>query len=121
MIHCAHSSARLLWSMRLTRCEGQRRGVRATGRGAGAKAGGVRDTGRGAGAKAGGVRATGRGAGANAGAGSYFSKALGGPAGRMARMQVIRMMADLKVDDVEEAKGFYTKYLGLSNEEFNLG
>ena len=36
-------------------------------------------------------------------------------------MQVIRMMADLKVDDVEEAKGFYTTYLGLSNEEFNLG
>ena len=36
-------------------------------------------------------------------------------------MQVIRMMADLKVDDVEAAKGFYTRYLGLSNEEFNLG
>jgi catechol 2,3-dioxygenase-like lactoylglutathione lyase family enzyme len=36
-------------------------------------------------------------------------------------MRVIRMMADLKVDDVEAAKGFYTSYLGLSNEEFNLG
>ena len=30
-------------------------------------------------------------------------------------MRVIRMMADLKVDDVEAAKGFYAGYLGLSN------
>ena len=36
-------------------------------------------------------------------------------------MQVIRMMADLTVDDIEGAKGFYAGYLGLSNEEFNLG
>ena len=37
------------------------------------------------------------------------------------RMRVIRMMADLHVADVEAAKSFYTGYLGLSTEEFNLG
>jgi catechol 2,3-dioxygenase-like lactoylglutathione lyase family enzyme len=36
-------------------------------------------------------------------------------------MRVIRMMADLHVADVEAAKSFYTGYLGLSTEEFNLG
>jgi catechol 2,3-dioxygenase-like lactoylglutathione lyase family enzyme len=36
-------------------------------------------------------------------------------------MRVIRMMADLQVDDIEAAKSFYTGYLGLSSEEFNLG
>jgi catechol 2,3-dioxygenase-like lactoylglutathione lyase family enzyme len=36
-------------------------------------------------------------------------------------MRVFRVMADLPVGDIEEAKGFYTDYLGLSSEEFNLG
>jgi catechol 2,3-dioxygenase-like lactoylglutathione lyase family enzyme len=30
-------------------------------------------------------------------------------------------MADLRVPDVDEAKGFYTGFLGLSTEEFNMG
>jgi catechol 2,3-dioxygenase-like lactoylglutathione lyase family enzyme len=30
-------------------------------------------------------------------------------------------MANLRVPDVEAAKSFYTDYLGLSTEEFNLG
>jgi catechol 2,3-dioxygenase-like lactoylglutathione lyase family enzyme len=36
-------------------------------------------------------------------------------------MRVHRMTADLHVHDIEAAKGFYTDYLGLSTEEFNLG
>ena len=36
-------------------------------------------------------------------------------------MHVIRVMADLRVPDIEAAKGFYTDYLGLRDEEFNLG
>ena len=36
-------------------------------------------------------------------------------------MRAIRIMPNLRVDDVEAAKGFYTDYLGLSTEEFNLG
>jgi predicted enzyme related to lactoylglutathione lyase len=36
-------------------------------------------------------------------------------------MRVIRIMADLRVADVEAAKSFYTDYLGLSTEEFNMG
>ncbi len=36
-------------------------------------------------------------------------------------MRVIRIMADLHVADVEAAKSFYTDYLGLSTEEFNMG
>lgn len=36
-------------------------------------------------------------------------------------MHVIRIMADLRVPDIEAAKGFYTDYLGLRDEEFNLG
>jgi catechol 2,3-dioxygenase-like lactoylglutathione lyase family enzyme len=36
-------------------------------------------------------------------------------------VRVFRVMADLRVGDIEEAKGFYTDYLGLSGEEFNLG
>lgn len=36
-------------------------------------------------------------------------------------MRVIRIMANLRVADVEAAKSFYTDYLGLSTEEFNLG
>ena len=36
-------------------------------------------------------------------------------------MRVTRIIADLPVADVEAAKGFYTGFLGLSTEEFNLG
>ncbi len=36
-------------------------------------------------------------------------------------MQAIRIMANLRVPDVEAAKSFYTDYLGLSTEEFNMG
>jgi catechol 2,3-dioxygenase-like lactoylglutathione lyase family enzyme len=36
-------------------------------------------------------------------------------------MDVIRVMPNLYVDDVEEAKRFYADFLGLRNEEFNLG
>lgn len=36
-------------------------------------------------------------------------------------MRATRIMANLHVADVEAAKGFYTGYLGLSTEEFNLG
>ncbi len=36
-------------------------------------------------------------------------------------MRVNRIIADLPVADVATAKSFYTEYLGLSTEEFNLG
>ncbi len=36
-------------------------------------------------------------------------------------MRVSRITTNLKVADIEEAKGFYTHFLGLSREEFNLG
>ena len=36
-------------------------------------------------------------------------------------MRVNRIIADLLVADVETAKGFYTDYLGLRTEQFNLG
>jgi catechol 2,3-dioxygenase-like lactoylglutathione lyase family enzyme len=36
-------------------------------------------------------------------------------------MRVLRIMADLPVADIDAAKSFYTDYLGLTNEEFNLG
>jgi predicted enzyme related to lactoylglutathione lyase len=36
-------------------------------------------------------------------------------------MRVLRIMADLPVDDIEAAKSFYTGFLGLSTEEFNMG
>ena len=36
-------------------------------------------------------------------------------------MHALRIMANLRVADLEAAKGFYTQYLGLSTEEFNLG
>ncbi|QEN16779.1 VOC family protein [Mycolicibacterium sp. ELW1] len=36
-------------------------------------------------------------------------------------MRVNRIIADLPVSDIEAAKGFYTDYLGLTTEEFNLG
>lgn len=37
------------------------------------------------------------------------------------RVRVIRIMANLRVADVKAAKSFYTGYLGLSTEEFNMG
>ncbi len=36
-------------------------------------------------------------------------------------MKVVSVIADVQVDDIEAAKGFYADYLGLSDEEFNLG
>ncbi len=35
-------------------------------------------------------------------------------------MRAIRIMANLRVPDVAAAKSFYTDYLGLSTEEFNM-
>jgi predicted enzyme related to lactoylglutathione lyase len=37
------------------------------------------------------------------------------------RMRVNRIIADLVVPDLEAAKSFYTDYLELDDEEFNLG
>ena len=36
-------------------------------------------------------------------------------------MQGTKIFANLRVADIAAAKGFYTDYLGLSNEEFNMG
>jgi predicted enzyme related to lactoylglutathione lyase len=36
-------------------------------------------------------------------------------------MRANRIMANLRVADVDVAKSFYTDYLGLSTEEFNMG
>ncbi len=36
-------------------------------------------------------------------------------------MHAVRIMANLRVPDVDAAKSFYTDYLGLSTEEFNMG
>jgi catechol 2,3-dioxygenase-like lactoylglutathione lyase family enzyme len=36
-------------------------------------------------------------------------------------MRVTQIIADLHVSDLPAAKGFYTDYLGLAEEEFNLG
>ena len=36
-------------------------------------------------------------------------------------MRARRVMANLRVADVEAAKSFYADYLGLSTEEFNMG
>ncbi len=36
-------------------------------------------------------------------------------------MRVTRIIADLQVPDLDAAKSFYTDYLGLNTEEFNLG
>jgi predicted enzyme related to lactoylglutathione lyase len=36
-------------------------------------------------------------------------------------MRANRITANLRVADVEKAKGFYTDFLGLSTEEFNMG
>jgi catechol 2,3-dioxygenase-like lactoylglutathione lyase family enzyme len=37
------------------------------------------------------------------------------------RMRATRILTNLRVADIEAAKSFYTDYLGLSTEEFNLG
>ncbi len=36
-------------------------------------------------------------------------------------MRATRIMANLRVPDLEASKSFYADYLGLSTEEFNLG
>jgi len=36
-------------------------------------------------------------------------------------MRAKRITANLRVADIEAAKGFYTEFLGLSTEEFNMG
>ncbi len=36
-------------------------------------------------------------------------------------MRVTRIIADLRVADLDAAKSFYTGFLGLRSEEFNLG
>jgi predicted enzyme related to lactoylglutathione lyase len=36
-------------------------------------------------------------------------------------MQATKVMANLRVADIEAAKSFYADYLGLTNEEFNMG
>jgi predicted enzyme related to lactoylglutathione lyase len=36
-------------------------------------------------------------------------------------MRALRITTNLRVADLETAKSFYTGYLGLSTEEFNLG
>ena len=36
-------------------------------------------------------------------------------------MQATKIFANLRVADIESAKEFYSGYLGLDNEEFNLG
>jgi predicted enzyme related to lactoylglutathione lyase len=36
-------------------------------------------------------------------------------------MRTKRITANLRVSDVNAAKGFYTDFLGLSTEEFNMG
>jgi catechol 2,3-dioxygenase-like lactoylglutathione lyase family enzyme len=36
-------------------------------------------------------------------------------------VRVVRVIADLRVADIEAAKSFYANYLGLSAEGFNMG
>jgi catechol 2,3-dioxygenase-like lactoylglutathione lyase family enzyme len=40
---------------------------------------------------------------------------------RRNRMRAKRITTNLRVADIEAAKGFYTEFLGLETEEFNLG
>jgi predicted enzyme related to lactoylglutathione lyase len=44
-----------------------------------------------------------------------------GSSGLGGMMHVTRIIADLRVTDIEATKSFYTDYLGLSTEEFNMG
>lgn len=41
--------------------------------------------------------------------------------GRGERMRAKRITANLRVPDIEATKSFYTDYLGLRDEEFNMG
>src|SRR4051794_30459335 len=41
--------------------------------------------------------------------------------GQVDRMRAMRVTANLRVADIEAAKSFYTGYLGLRTEEFNMG
>ncbi|MDH6283706.1 putative enzyme related to lactoylglutathione lyase [Prescottella agglutinans] len=43
------------------------------------------------------------------------------PVGQEGDMRVMRVTANLRVAEVEKAKRFYTDYLGLSTEEFDMG
>ncbi|BBZ46622.1 glyoxalase [Mycobacterium parmense] len=43
------------------------------------------------------------------------------PAGTLTAMRVTPVTANLRTADIESAKGFYTDYLGLRDEEFNMG
>ena len=36
-------------------------------------------------------------------------------------MRVVRVIADLRVDDLDAARDFYGGFLGLTEQEFNLG
>lgn len=36
-------------------------------------------------------------------------------------MRVHRVITNIAVDDIDAARGFYAEFLGLSDEEFNLG
>ncbi len=36
-------------------------------------------------------------------------------------MRPLRIITNLHVDDIESTKSFYTDFLGLSSEEFNMG
>ncbi len=36
-------------------------------------------------------------------------------------MRALRVIANLRVDDLETSRGFYQDYLGLSTQEFDLG
>jgi len=38
-----------------------------------------------------------------------------------ARVRAKRIMANLRAADIDAAKSFYTDYLGLRTEEFNMG
>lgn len=36
-------------------------------------------------------------------------------------MKVHKVITNIAVDDIDSARGFYADFLGLSDEEFNLG
>jgi predicted enzyme related to lactoylglutathione lyase len=55
-------------------------------------------------------------------AGSLSGSLVGGPnPAKTFTLRVIRIMPNLRVADIESAKSFYTDFLGLSTEEFNMG
>jgi predicted enzyme related to lactoylglutathione lyase len=43
------------------------------------------------------------------------------PHGQETRMKATQIFANLRVADIAAAKDFYSDYLGLNNEEFNIG